>query len=81
MNAGWTIREAAEELDPPMSEERVRHLVAAFEYEPIGQRASGRGRPVPEYDQGDLMRAHSAVFAIKGGLLIGVICPPSPRGA
>ncbi|MFF0867646.1 hypothetical protein ACFYUV_38195 [Nonomuraea sp. NPDC003560] len=77
MSAGWTVREAAEQLDPPMDEVRVRHMIAAFGYEPIGQRASGgRGRPVPEYDQADLMRAHAAVTAVAGGLLLGVICPP-----
>lgn len=76
MNAGWTIREAAEELDPPMDEDRVKALVHAFGFEPIGQRAGGRGRPAPEYAQADFMRAHAAVTAVKAGLLLGVICPP-----
>lgn len=78
--ASWTVREAAEELDPPMDEARVRHLVEAFAFEPIGQRAVGRGRPVLEYNQADLMRAHAAVTAVKNGLLLAVICPPLVGG-
>ncbi|MFB4285682.1 hypothetical protein ACBJ59_61220 [Nonomuraea sp. MTCD27] len=76
MSAGWTVREAAEQLDPPMDEARVRHLVEAFAFDPVGQRAAGRGRPVPEYARADLMRAHAAVTAVRAGLLLGVICPP-----
>lgn len=81
MSAGWTVREAAEQLDPPMDEARVRHLIEAFAYQPIGQRAGGRGRPWPEYDQGAIMRAHAAVTAVNAGLLLAVICPPTPRSA
>ncbi|WP_327587055.1 hypothetical protein OHA25_08590 [Nonomuraea sp. NBC_00507] len=78
MSAGWTVREAAEELDPRMDEDRVKSMIHAFAYEPIGQRAGGRGRPVPEYDQAAIMRAHAAITAVTAGLLLGVICPPSP---
>lgn len=78
---GWTVHDAVEQLDPPMDEAHVRALLVAFDVPVVGQRAAGRGRPQPEYDQAAIMRGHAAATAVKAGLLLGVICPPSPRGA
>lgn len=58
----WTLDEAAQLLDPPITAEQLRHLVLAADIQPAGRRHTGRpGRPLPTYDAETLMRAHAAI--------------------
>jgi hypothetical protein len=79
---GWTIAEAVEWLDPPLADAEVRALVLLFAVPVLGQRRSnGRGRPVPEYDQPAIMRAHAAVIAVREGLMHALLGPrPAASG-
>jgi hypothetical protein len=74
MSAGWTVAEAVEWLDPPLADAEVRALVLLFAVPVLGQRR-GRGRPVPEYDQPAILRAHAAVIAIRQGLMFALLGP------
>lgn len=78
MSAGWTIRDAVDGLEPTMDEAEVRALVLLFKVPPLGRRR-GRGRPVDEYDQPAILRAHAAVIAYRRGLLHAILGPrPTP---
>jgi hypothetical protein len=62
MTDTWTLEEAAQLLDPPMSVEQLRHLVQAAGLQPAGARRTGRrGRPAPTYSSTALLRAHAAI--------------------
>jgi hypothetical protein len=82
MSAGWTIAEAVEWLDPSFGEDEVRALVLLFAVPVLGQRRGhGRGRPVPEYDQPAILRAHAAVIAVRQGLMHALLGPrPATSG-
>lgn len=77
MSASWTIKEAAEQLHPAMTLDEVRALTLLFAVPVLGQRR-GRGRPVDEYDQPAILRAHAAVIAVRQGLLHAILGPPTP---
>jgi hypothetical protein len=80
MSAGWTVREAVQWLDPPLGEDEVRALVLLFAVPVLGDRR-GRGRPVPEYDQPAILRAHAAVIAVREGLMHALLGPrPATSG-
>lgn len=55
----WTVEEAARELDPAMTEPEVRSMIVCFRIPSTGHRRGGRGRPAPEYNQGEILRAHA----------------------
>lgn len=56
-----TLPEAAEILDPPLTEEQLRALVQATGLRPCGfRRTGGAGRPPRTYPAGALMRLHAA---------------------
>jgi hypothetical protein len=77
---GWTIAEAVEWLDPPLNDAEARALVLLFAVPVRGQRR-GRGRPVPEYDQPAILRAHAAVIAVREGLMHALLGPrPAASG-
>ena len=60
--ATWTLAEAAQVLDPPITEQRLRHLVTALRVQPAGtRRQHARGRPTDTYHAADLMRLHAAI--------------------
>lgn len=62
MTDAWTLDEAAQLLDPPMTVEQLRHLVQAARLRPVGTRRTGRrGRPAPTYDSAALLRAHAGL--------------------
>lgn len=65
MSDGWTIQEAAELLDPPMTADEVRALIIAARIQPIGRRrrapGSAGGRPPHIYDPEMLLKAHAAI--------------------
>lgn len=62
--AALTLAEAAQVLDPPVTERQLRLIVAALRgsVHPVGVRRTGRqGKPVCTYDAETLMRLHAAV--------------------
>jgi hypothetical protein len=62
---GWSIEDAAAILDPPITADELRALVAAARITPTGTRRTGRrGRPREVYDPSELMRAHAAIVGI-----------------
>jgi hypothetical protein len=57
-----TLAEAAQVLDPPMTEQQLRKIVTALGWKPDGWRhRTGRGHPFPVYQAQDLMRLHAAL--------------------
>ncbi|MFB4294815.1 hypothetical protein ACBI99_44800 [Nonomuraea sp. ATR24] len=81
MSAGWTVREAVDQLAPEMDEAEVRALLLLFQIPVQGQRrGQGPGRPVPEYDQPAILRAHAAVIAHRRGLLHAMLGPRPAAG-
>ncbi|MEV0586340.1 hypothetical protein [Nonomuraea sp. NPDC050310] len=73
---GWTAREAAEHLDPPLTEDEVRALITIFQVPAIGQRTGGRGRPADEYAQDAILHAHAIVIAARHGHLASPYVTP-----
>ena len=63
-----TLAEAAQVLDPPMTERQLRAIVRALAWQPEGYRHTGRaGRPAPRYDAARLMALHAALVPFAGG--------------
>lgn len=57
-----TLAEAAQVLEPAMSEQQLRAIVTALGWQPDSWRRSGKpGRPSPAYDSADLMGLHAAL--------------------
>lgn len=57
-----TLAEAAQVLDPPMTEQQLREIVRALRWEPEGYRHTGRaGRPAPRYDAAKIMKLHAVL--------------------
>ena len=62
MGAGLTVKELADLLDPPVTQDQIMHLICYIGLEPCGRRRSGRrGRPAALYDSATVMGAHSAL--------------------
>lgn len=58
----WTVDDAAQLLDPPMSSDQVKALITACALLPVGERRTGRrGRGERVYSAGDIRRAHAAI--------------------
>jgi hypothetical protein len=63
MDAALTLAEAAQVLDPPITERQLRVIVAALGWQPTEVRYSGRtGRPPAAYDAAELMKLHQALL-------------------
>lgn len=57
-----TLAEAAQVLDPPMTERQLRMIVNALELPAAGRRRRAHtGRPLDTYDVAELMRIHAAL--------------------
>ena len=57
-----TLHEAAQVLDPPMTEQQLRAIVHALGWQPDSQRYTGRaGRPTASYDATRIMALHGAL--------------------
>ena len=57
-----TLREAAEVLEPSMTERQLRDIIRALGWPPAGHRASGRrGHPRATYPAADILRLHAAL--------------------
>lgn len=58
----FTLREAAQVLDPPVTEWQLRQLVTALRVQPAGRRRTGHaGRPVSTYDYAELAKLHEVL--------------------
>lgn len=63
VSVAFTLAEAAEVLDPPMSERQLRMLVKALGWKPAGSRFTGRsGHPYRTYDMARIQRLHAALI-------------------
>lgn len=57
-----TLAEAAQVLDPPMTEQQLRKIVRALGWQAADQRRTGKpGHPAPAYPAAGLMRLHAAL--------------------
>ena len=57
-----THAEAAQVLEPPLSERQLRDIVRALGWQPSGHRHTGRpGKPVAVYDWAKITRLHAAL--------------------
>jgi hypothetical protein len=66
-----TLAEAAQVLDPPMTEQQLRQIVRALGWEPGGYRHSGRsGRPAASYDASKIMKLHAALVPFLGNNVV-----------
>jgi hypothetical protein len=58
-----TLSEAAQVLDPPMTERQLRQIVTALGWKPHGWRRTGRiGHPFPTYRAEEILRLHAALL-------------------
>jgi hypothetical protein len=58
----FTIAEACELLNPPMTERQLHGILRLLGIPPAGTRRTGKpGHPWPEYDWADLARIHAAI--------------------
>ena len=59
----FTIEEACQVLDPPLTPRQLRDIVHALRLQPAGRRRNGRaGRPVSVYDWAQITKLHQAVL-------------------
>ena len=57
----FTLAEALQVLDPPMTRRQLRRAITQASLRPSGKRYTGcAGRPALRYDAADLMKIHSA---------------------
>jgi hypothetical protein len=67
MDAALTLAEAAQVLEPPISERQLRQIITALGWQPTGSRRNGRpGHPHPTYPAARLMKLHAALAPFVG---------------
>lgn len=58
----FTLAEASQLLDPPMTEQQLRQIIRALRWKPDSWRHNGhRGHATAEYDAAALMKLHGAL--------------------
>ena len=60
----FTIAEACEILDPPLSEQQLREVIHALGWKPAGTRKLGvghRGRPFSTYPADEILKLHKSL--------------------
>jgi hypothetical protein len=63
VSVAFTLAEACEILDPPMTEQQLRLIITALALTPAGNRYTGKaGRPHPTYDAATILRIHAALL-------------------
>lgn len=68
---GWTVVEAVESLDPPLTEDQLRSLIYRAGLVPIAIRRNGRvGRPRCAYDPDAVLAVHASAMRR------GTVCMP-----
>jgi len=62
VDAALTLAEAAQILDPPMTERQLRAIIGALGWQSAGTRPSGRrGRPAATYPWQQITELHAAL--------------------
>lgn len=62
MQVALTLAEAAQVLDPPVTEKQLRDIISALRWEPAGWRHNGRpGHPTATFPAARLMKLHAAL--------------------
>lgn len=57
-----TLTEAAQVLDPAMTERQLRQIITALRWQPDGwRRRATPGHPFPTYDAEQILRLHAAL--------------------
>lgn len=57
-----TLAEAAQVLEPAMTEQQLRAIITALGWQPEGwRRRATRGHPFPTYDAEKILRLHGAL--------------------
>ena len=63
MDVALTLTEAAQVLEPPLTERQLRALVRVLRWEPCGTRQTGRrGHPRATYPASDIFGLHAALM-------------------
>jgi hypothetical protein len=63
VSVAFTLGEAAEVLDPPMTEKQLRAIIKSLGWKPAGMRYTGRsGHPVATWDMARIQRLHIALL-------------------
>lgn len=63
VSVAFTLAEASQVLDPPLSEQQLRMMVRALGWRPAGKRYTGRGgHPVSTWDMARIQRLHIALL-------------------
>jgi len=63
VSVAFTLSEAAEVLDPALSEKQLRMIIRALGWKPAGHRYTGRGgHPFATYDMARIQRLHIALL-------------------
>ena len=63
----FTLSEAAQVLNPPLSERQLRAIVSALGWQPDGHRHTGRrGHPHPTYNVTRVLELHAALVPFMG---------------
>lgn len=68
MPVAFTIEEACQILDPPLTPRQLREIIRAVGLEPTGRRRTGRrGHPHATYDAQQILKLHEvlAPFLVK----------------
>jgi hypothetical protein len=63
VSVAFTLGEAAEVLDPPITEAELRAIIKALRWKPAGMRYTGRGgHPYRTWDMARIQRLHAALL-------------------
>ena len=58
-----TLAEAAQVLNPPLTEQQLRAIITALRWQPEGWRRTGRiGHPYPTYPWEEIVGLHAALL-------------------
>lgn len=68
VSVAFTLGEAAEVLDPPLSEDQLRRIIRALGWKPAGHRYNGKsGHPPATWDLARIQRLHAALLPFMDG--------------
>ena len=68
VSVAFTLGEAAEVLDPPLTEKQLRAIIRALGWQAAGHRYTGRGgHPFATYDMARIQRLHIALLPFMDG--------------
>jgi hypothetical protein len=62
VDAALTLGEAAQILQPPLSERQLRHIIQGLGWQPCGWRRQPHGHPYATYPAVELAKLHAALL-------------------